>query len=182
MNPPFRPAELIRSLQTANVQFVTVGGFAAQLHGATRSTQDLDVVPAWTEANLARLCAWLRSVNATPRSGSAITPDEITPDLLREREMINWTTDLGHIDTLVAIPDKNGQPVDFVGLLPRSKAFPFDSDRLLVAGLDDIIVSKERAGRRKDAAALPELLRIQRAATERKEPPGQNPGCPGPEF
>lgn len=49
------PAQLIELLHHHSVDYVIVGGYAGLLHGATRPTIDLDVVPVWSEANLERL-------------------------------------------------------------------------------------------------------------------------------
>jgi len=42
--PEPRSRELLAALERHRVQFLVVGGFAAQLHGATRQTTDLDLV------------------------------------------------------------------------------------------------------------------------------------------
>ena len=47
--------QLLRSLAEARVDFIVVGGIAGGLHGAARTTYDLDVVYARDTPNLARL-------------------------------------------------------------------------------------------------------------------------------
>ena len=49
------PDRLIELLHQHSVDYVMVGGYAGLLHGATRPTIDLDVVPVWEQANLERL-------------------------------------------------------------------------------------------------------------------------------
>ena len=44
------------------VEYVVVGGYAANLHGSTRVTTDIDVTPNRTHTNLARLAAALRDL------------------------------------------------------------------------------------------------------------------------
>ena len=46
---------LLRALCEQEIAFVIVGGAAAVLHGAPTTTQDLDIVPEQSEANLDRL-------------------------------------------------------------------------------------------------------------------------------
>ena len=46
---------LLRALAAENVRFILVGGVAATVHGATRLTQDVDVVYERTDENIRRL-------------------------------------------------------------------------------------------------------------------------------
>lgn len=156
-----RKQDWVDVLDRAGIAYVMVGGYAAELHGATRFTLDIDVVPRWDEANLRRLCDLLRSVNAETVSGPKATGDQITPALLQDREILNWNTSLGQIDTLVGIPNADGEPVDFDQLLGRARAAQLGDVTVAVANLNDIITSKEYAGREKDHQALPELRRIE---------------------
>ncbi len=49
--------QLLHLLSTSKVDFILVGGMAATVHGATRLTQDLDIVYSRSRANLERLVA-----------------------------------------------------------------------------------------------------------------------------
>lgn len=51
--------QLLHLLSTSKVDFILVGGMAATVHGATRLTQDLDIVYSRSRANLERLAAAL---------------------------------------------------------------------------------------------------------------------------
>lgn len=76
---------------------------------------------------------------------------------------MTWRTDLGRLDTLVGIPDKDGMPVTYDQLSVRAERAALQGIQVLVAALDDVIVSKEYAARRKDAEALPQLRRLRDA-------------------
>src|SRR5690606_31162518 len=52
---PQRNLELLERLTDARVEFCIIGGIAAVLHGATRTTVDLDIAAPFTEENLKRL-------------------------------------------------------------------------------------------------------------------------------
>ncbi len=148
-------------LEDAGVAYVMVGGFAAELYGASRITYDIDVVPQWDDDNLERLCAALRSVSAETTTGPKVSGDSITPALLQEREILNWNSEIGAIDTLVGIPNANGEPVGFDELLARGEPVRLGPVTVILADLDAIITSKRFANRPKDHQALPELERIQ---------------------
>ncbi len=51
------------------MQYVVVGGYAAELYGSLRRTVDVDVVPRTTAENFDRLAAALRELQATIRTG-----------------------------------------------------------------------------------------------------------------
>lgn len=160
-------AAWVRLLDEFEVAYVVVGGIGARLHGANRPTMDIDVVPAWVDANLARLCLLLRSIEAHSTSGPPLAANAITPAELIEREITTWATTLGRIDVLVGIPDAQGLPVTYDELIGRGETQRIDTTEVVVANLEDIITSKEHANRAKDRAALPELYRLLRVEQDR---------------
>ena len=103
--PELRSGELLDALQRHRVQFVVVGGFAAQLHGATRQTKDLDLCPAPSEDNLDRLAAALQDLAARLRLPPELRDVEVPANgkLLREIPVTHWRTRAGDIDVLHAI-------------------------------------------------------------------------------
>ena len=52
---PLDAPALLEVLERHRVQYVVVGGYAAELHGSVRRTVDVDVVPSTTADNLERL-------------------------------------------------------------------------------------------------------------------------------
>jgi hypothetical protein len=64
--PPehFAPDELMEALVGTRVRFVLIGGLAVGVHGAVRATRDMAIVPDPDPANLARLAALLRELDA----------------------------------------------------------------------------------------------------------------------
>ena len=51
----FDPRRIVEVLNQHRVEYVLVGGYAAQLYGARRPTYDIDIAPATTLENLNRL-------------------------------------------------------------------------------------------------------------------------------
>jgi molybdenum cofactor biosynthesis enzyme MoaA len=64
---PLDAPALLEFLERHRVQYVVVGGYAAELHGSVRRNVDVDVVPRTTADNLERLAAALREVQAKIR-------------------------------------------------------------------------------------------------------------------
>lgn len=58
---PLQVFELVGVLARHRVDYVLIGGVALQAHGHVRTTQDLDVIAAWTEENTQRLADALTS-------------------------------------------------------------------------------------------------------------------------
>lgn len=65
----FDPARILEVLDAHRVAYLLVGGLGAQAHGATRSTFDIDLVPATTDENWERLAEALRQLGARLRVG-----------------------------------------------------------------------------------------------------------------
>jgi hypothetical protein len=169
--PAFRPAESLAVLDQYKVAYVLIGGFAAQLHGSTLPTTDIDVTPATSTDNLERLAAALREL------GAGIRVDDLADGLafdtsaeaLAEMRVLNLRTRHGDLD-LTFEPAGTGGYDDLTRTAaPRVIA----GVQVEVASLADIIRSKQAAARPKDLHALPELERLAQrpAANDPPQPP-----------
>lgn len=158
-----RPEQLVAALDRHGVEYLVVGGVAARAYGATRETRDFDCVVRRARDNLDRLAAAMRALNARLRVEgltdveAARLPVRIDAMTLNALEISTWSTDAGDLDVLVDIPGRDGGRRTFEDLVGRAHVLDFGGLSVRVAGLDDIIASKEWAGRPKDRAALPEL-------------------------
>ena len=148
------------------VECLLVGGVAARLYGATRATRDLDCVIRRTHSNLDRLAAALQELrarlNVTGLSDeeAAALPVQIDAETIARMEISTWRTDAGDLDILANMPDRSGRHMVYEELYDRSRVITHDELIVRVAGLDDIIASKEWANRPKDRLALPELYEL----------------------
>jgi len=143
---------LLRVLLRHGVDFIVVGGVAAQLAGAPILTLDLDVLYDKTPENLDRLAAALREINARYRdpAGRHIEPDRNKLDTLRTHLLL---TDLGALDVLAAI----GGGLNYRDLVGRTISYELAESRVRVLELAAVIETKEQADREKDRAVLPVL-------------------------
>jgi hypothetical protein len=176
--PPELHADvLLEALARHNVRFVTVGGFAGQLHGASRLTKDLDICPAWERENLERLASALQEVDAVLRLRPELEPATVRPnaELLREISITLWRTSAGDLEVLIGIPNAPGRVAGFRELNERATELQLHDGTVLVAAIEDLIRSKEIADRPKDREALPELraLRDARRGQSTREPQTQ---------
>lgn len=87
-------------LNRHQVQYVVIGGFAAQMHGSSRPTSDLDVTPGMDHDNLGRLADALGELGARIRvpgidEGLAWSTDATA---LAGLQFANLTTAYGDLD------------------------------------------------------------------------------------
>lgn len=158
---------ILRALHESGVEYVLIGGLACLVHGASRVTVDADVVPARGLANLARLLGALESLSAAvlispARSESeAGEPWEVEalrrgPEALLEADAWHFTTKAGPVDVVLTAAGIG----TFDEHLARSQTLELFGVHVRVAGLDDLIESKEALGRTKDLSVLDELRRL----------------------
>jgi hypothetical protein len=162
--PALDPARAFGALSRFEVEFVLVGGLAAQARGATRLTKDLDICPAWTTDNLERLALALRQLGARIKIGEgSIDTLEVALDAktLSNLEIGAWRTVAGDIDVLLGIPSVSRfELARYDQLIERASVLDLDGVEVAVASLEDLIRSKEIADRPKDREALAELRRL----------------------
>ena len=149
---------LLTTLADAGVEFITVGGTAAALHGSPMFTADLDIVHRRTPENVARLVAVLESLDAWFRAdltGRKLRP---TAGHLSGPGQSLLATRLGPLDSLGTLHDGRG----FDDLLPHTVAVPLRERTLRVLDLPTLIDLKVSIGRDKDVAAVAHLTPLLR--------------------
>ena len=141
---PFRPDALARALNARGVDYVVVGGVAAIRHGSRRTTRDLDIVPAPTDANYRRLAAALRDLDAHVRGVDAhlLDIDPTDPHVLASGADLALATTAGVLDVLQELV-----AVDYHGLRARALPARLGAEPIHVADVDDLVAMKLRAGR-----------------------------------
>jgi hypothetical protein len=144
----FDPELLLRALSQHRVNFVLIGALAARLHGFPRLTADADITPASDKPNLERLAAALNELDAKVYTESV--PEglafDCSPSTLARSRMWNLVTRAGRLD--IAFEPAGVEGYD--DLKKDAERFEAFGIKFLVASLDDIIRSKEAAGRPKD--------------------------------
>ena len=98
--PVFNPRAMLAVLDRHHVEYVVVGGFAANVHGAMRPTKDIDVAPATTTQKLTRLAAALRELRAGIRVDELPEglPFDTSAAALEGMAMLNLRSQFGDLD------------------------------------------------------------------------------------
>lgn len=159
----FRAAELLRALANGGVDFIVIGGIAAQAHGSPVMTEDLDICFRRDRDNLERLAGVLDDLAAIRRGLPPDVPGPLDVRALRAGTTLTLTTRFGDLD-LLAHPDPG---LGYEALMATAVAFDFDGTRVLMAGIDDLIAMKRAANRPKDQAALQHLVALREEADRR---------------
>lgn len=156
---PYRPDKLLEVLERHGVQFVVIGGLAAELRGSPYITRDVDVTPSRERANLGRLADALRELDAKLRISGVDGPVEFPLDQHSFDWGTTWTfvTTHGFLD-IALLPDGTRGYDDLRRGASRERIS--DTLEVSVASLADVIRSKEAAGREKDRAVLPVLRQV----------------------
>jgi len=157
---PLDPERLITTLARHDVKYVLIGAVAARLHGFPRMTADADITPARDVANIERLAAALRDLDARVYTESV--PEGLAFDrsaaALARADMWNLITTAGRLD-IAFVPSGTRGYEDLIESDVRFEVFGASLD---AASLEDIIRSKEAADRvqdRQDVIVLREMLR-----------------------
>lgn len=121
---------------------------SSRLYGFPRLTADADITPATDDANIERLAKALKKLDARVYTESV--PEGLAFDCsaaaLRRASMWNLVTSAGRID----IAFKPSGTEGFDELSKNAEKFRAYGVTFLAASIDDIIKSKEAAGRPRD--------------------------------
>lgn len=132
--------EIGQGLQKVRLEAVLIGNAAAALQGAPVTTIDFDLLFRRTPANLRKLKALARTLDAT-----------IMRPYYPASDMYRMTRDDGlQIDLMATIHGIRS----FEGMRDRATSIEIDGVAILVASLADIIRSKKAARRPRDLAVL----------------------------
>lgn len=144
---------LLRALVGGGVDFILIGGLAARVHGATRLTQDVDVLYDRADENLTRLALAMEPLAPYLRGAPAGLPFRLDAGTLRAGLNFTLTTTLGDIDLLGEVTGGGGY-AELSAETVRVELFGLQIDCL---SLPALIRVKRAAGRPKDFEAIAEL-------------------------
>lgn len=150
-----RPPDVQRifaALDAHGVDYVVVGGIAVQVHGHVRMTNDLDLIPSPTPANLKRLAEALNDLQArvlNPGSEDL----KIDAQMLPRTTLWQLSTPDGDIDVLHDAPGA----APFSQLRQRALRIALGDLEIPIAGRDDLIRMKRASARPADLADIAAL-------------------------
>ena len=162
-HPLLRADDILEALVEAKVDFVVIGGLAAQVHGSPSLTGDVDICHSLDRENLDRLASALKNLDAVRRTMPAGVRAPVDAQALRAGDVFTLSTRAGDLD-LLAHPDPG---LDFATLVRGASTVAILGVPVRVAGIDDLMAMKRAAGRPKDRIEL-EILGALREEIDRR--------------
>jgi hypothetical protein len=151
----FDPRAILAALERSRVDYVLIGGLAQVIRGANVTTTSVDICPALTADNLARLTRGAEELHAETLDDG---PAELTETTLSEHGVISLRTPAGLL-RVVGAPE--GAPIGFVDLRrAATKEHLGHGVQPLVASVGDLARLASALRRDRDAERLPQLRRI----------------------
>ena len=153
---------ILELLDSAQVDYVLIGGLAVTLRGYQRLTMDVDVALSMSPENLHRFIAAARRGGLQP-----VMPVPI--DSLADPELMNrWHDEKGMLAFALRHPERQSTVIDvlirpkvsFDELKRNSEALPIGTLKVPTASIEDLIRLKTGTGRTKDAVDIDELRKL----------------------
>lgn len=158
-----RLLEILTELHDHGVDFVIVGGVAAALHGGSRVTFDLDIVPSLAPDSWQAAVDLLWALGTRPRIPEPLERIRDVEHVRRwrvEKNMLalNFRSPDGtaEVDLLVSHSD------EFEQLRGRATQVSVGDRAFSVASIDDLLAMKRASGRPQDVLDIQELQRMRK--------------------
>jgi hypothetical protein len=157
----FEPDDLLLALTRAQVSFVVIGGVAVGVHGFTRATKDLDIVPDPAPDNLGRLARLLSELEAQHVGVGDFSPEEFPydptdPAQLAEGANFRLDTSHGPMDIMQWVAGIEAD-LAYNELAPHAVGVQFRGSQVRICGLEHLRAMKRAAGRPRDLEDLKQL-------------------------
>jgi hypothetical protein len=159
---------LLEVLVRHRVDFVVVGGIAVTHHGFSRTTRDVDVVPAPAADNIDNLWAALVELEADAAEPADLPARELAVPFSLESLLSggSWElqTSYGHLHVLQHLIGKVEDADDYARLRERAEPTRYDFGTVPFVSYPDLIDLKYIAGREQDMTDIRALEEARRRA------------------
>lgn len=157
--PELDAVAIISILNRHDVRYVVIGAFAAIAQQAPiPATRDIDLTPEATPKNLGRLSTALEELRARIRTKDEAEGLPFAHDAASLGAVETWNLVSPHGEFDISFYP-SGIEQGYSELSMRSHKVQIEGVEVEIAHLDDVIRSKEAAGRPKDLQVLPILYR-----------------------
>lgn len=161
---------IFEELNKRHIRYLVVGGVAVNLHGFVRATEDLDIALSLDEKNLDLFISAIKEMGWKPRVPVPIE------DLRDAKKRKSWFEEKNMKAFSVYNPKEVWQTLDiligfsekFDEVYERREMMVAKNISIPVAGVDDLIVMKEKAGRPRDLFDIKGLRELRELKGEYK--------------
>lgn len=159
-------AQLMEVIDSQDVEYVIIGGFAVSAHGYPRATKDIDICPSPKKSNLTKLAAALEELEATPMSLEEFAGEfELLPDLKGLQQGGNWVliTKHGRLDVMQSFSFESEDELgDYNDIALHAVDRDFYGTTRRFVGYEDLLAMKRAAGRDQDQIDIRSLKQARR--------------------
>ncbi len=155
---------MLGQLASHRVRFMVIGGVAAQLHGSSRLTKDLDVLYDTAPDNLELLAGLLTRWRSYLRGAEPGLPFTLDARTIKSIEVLTLQTEHGKLDVFQRVAGI-GAYSDGMALM---EPVPIADFAVNVLSLDALIKSKQAAGRPRDLTEVLELKTMRDIAEQQR--------------
>jgi hypothetical protein len=142
--PDFK--EFLKSLNSAGVRYLVLGGYAVNHYGYRRATRDLDVWIAIDPDNTKRVSAALHDF-------AGFSASQVKPSMFQEKgKVFIFGREPVRVDILT-----DPTAIDFQASYARRNTVVWDRIRVPLISFEDLVTNKRASGRPKDLADLENL-------------------------
>jgi hypothetical protein len=158
----FSPQEIFAALYRHGVDYVAIGGIAANAHGSRRLTLDVDIIPAPEESNYERLAAALDDLGAPVSAVDSDFRDLDPRDSfdLAGATVLKLATAAGDLGLLNGAPGAS----PYGDLRERAIEVEVRGTPVRIVSLDDLIAMKRASGRPRDLRDIADLTATRKDA------------------
>jgi len=152
---------ILKEFQKHKVKYVLVGGLAVNLHGAMRSTADMDILVEMKDANLRKIVQIMKAKGykvKQPVDPMDLADAKIRADWIKNKNMkaFNFYKD-NSFEQLDIVIDS---PISFEQAKKNAIIVNVDGLRLPVVSVKELIAMKTKAGRSVDKSDIKQLKKI----------------------
>ncbi len=140
---------ILEGLIEAGIEFILVGGLAAVVQGAPVTTMDVDIVHKQSSENIAKLLAFLKSIDAFHRRLDDKVIGPVERDISGTGRVL-FTTRLGPLDVLAVIEEGEA----YEDLLERTVEIEFRGHTVRVLDLKTLVELKRASTDPRDRQRL----------------------------
>lgn len=154
--------KVFRALNKAHVKYLVVGGVAVNLHGYLRFTGDLDLLILLDEKNVRKMDCVMKKFKYFPRLPISVL------ELGNSKKVKRWLKEK-NMKAFTFMPPRNN-PLEIDIIIEESLKFDTISQhkvvktmegvKIPVAGIQDILKMKKKAGRVNDLQDIQALLKL----------------------
>jgi len=145
--------EVLKNLNSHQVEYIIIGGYAAVLHGASYATNDVDICYHRTKQNLESIVHVLKPFRPKLRTIDGDVPFLFDTKTLLAGMNFTLSTDLGDIDLLGEVSGVG----NYQNMIKNAEPTVVFQEKCFVISLLDLLKTKKAVGRPKDLSLVDQI-------------------------